>query len=139
MKYCGNERLSTLTVWFLKGILALGGGFLPLGPTPTDLFATEEEKEVWDSDDLVYKGGIRLSLGNSILEMEEAARANIENVKFPFLVIHGKDNPFVPASASELLYNGAKTAKGDKVFICYETDSHLLFVSDEFWFFLGGF
>jgi len=114
-------------IWALTKILDLGGDKLCLGPVQErHYFPNDEIFDAFMTNPLNYRGNLPLRGGFEILEMTKYALANLDQVEFPFLVIHGKEDNMVPWEGSKLLMENSKTDPSLKNAVYLEDTTHFL-------------
>lgn len=81
------------------------------------------------SDPLVFTGSVRVRTGYEILRICHHLQHNLNRVTVPFLVLHGTADTVTDPAASNMLYQGAKSA--DKSIKLYDGFLHDLLFEPE--------
>ncbi|CAL9240533.1 unnamed protein product [Arabidopsis halleri] len=81
------------------------------------------------SDPLVFTGSIRVKTGYEILRITAHLQQNLNKVKVPFLVMHGRDDTVTDPNASKKLYEEASSS--DKSIKLYDGLLHDLLFEPE--------
>ena len=126
----------------VAGIILSGAGILPgedfspllikvagvLGKLTPKLKATKldssgiskdpEMVKAYDSDPLVYHGGIPARTGSELLGLSQELQDNIERFSLPVLIMHGTIDRFTNIEGSKLLYE--KAISKDKTLKLYQ-------------------
>lgn len=72
--------------------------------------------QVYETDELVYHGGMRVSFGMQLMAASSRIVAELPNISWPFLLLHGTADKLCDIRGSHLMYNQAKsTDKNIKV------------------------
>jgi len=82
-----------------------------------------------DGNALNYTGGIRLGFGNEITKAMDDTQKRVSQVKYPFLLLHGKDDPITSPNGSILFHKNAPSE--DKTFKLYEGLLHEILLEPE--------
>lgn len=72
--------------------------------------------QAYETDELVYHGGMRVSFGMQLMAASSHIVAELPNISWPFLLLHGTADKLCDIRGSHLMYNQAKsTDKNIKV------------------------
>ncbi|XP_030640171.1 monoglyceride lipase [Chanos chanos] len=83
-----------------------------------------KQVEAYDSDELNYHGGLRVSFGMQLMNATSRIEREIPDITWPFLLLHGDDDKLCDIRGSHLMYNQAKST--DKKLKVYEGGYHAL-------------
>jgi len=100
--------------------LALGPEFLP------EAYPTLELYQEYANDPINYTGRMRLGLAWEGREMSRALKTQLNDVAFPFFLVHGTHDQVVPYSISEKLFEDSQTPLELKTFLPVPNSSHSL-------------
>lgn len=81
-------------------------------------------RERFNSNPYCYKGKLRLKTANEIFYASMDLEAKLDQIRMPFIVVHGGDDVVVDSSGSELIYKMASST--DKTFKLYPGMWHSL-------------
>jgi len=86
-------KLATAGVWFFTHTIP----WLPAGPTSIDFRPTDNPKtiEKLQKDPLMLRNP-RIDMGAGLLDLMDAACAAAENVRMPYMLLHGMEDRIVP-------------------------------------------
>jgi acylglycerol lipase len=90
----------------------------------SDLSHSEDTKESYCSDPLVYNGKIPTRTGIELLRTIEGLPDHFSDIRLPLLILHGTDDRLSEPSGSKALYENASS--DDKVLKFYEGFYHEL-------------
>lgn len=68
--------------------------------------------EAYDSDELNYHGGMRISFGMQLMRAAAKIEKALPDISWPFLLLHGNADKLCDISGSQLMYE--KTQSQDK-------------------------
>lgn len=90
--------------------------------------------EAYDTDELIYHGGVRISFGMQLMEAANRIQRHLPDITWPFLLLHGDADKLCDIRGSQLMYDQAKSS--DKTLkvrgnlqVCF-MDSKYAFSSD---------
>ena len=101
------------------------GVLSPKGLAPDRQYADPERRAMCVDDPLTYSGAMCLSTASALLETMAAIETQLSDVETPFLVVHGDADEIVPLSASQTLFQRAKST--DKRLSVYPGMLHAAF------------
>ncbi|XP_058855406.1 monoglyceride lipase-like [Acipenser ruthenus] len=84
----------------------------------------EKEVEAYDSDELNYHGGMRISFGMQLMRAAAKIEKALPDISWPFLLLHGNADKLCDISGSQLMYE--KTQSQDKALKVYDGAYHAL-------------
>lgn len=125
---------SWLQVKLFETVLLLGGSYaerLALGPGPNPKgFESREHFETYLTDPYCYTGKIKLGFGYQILNMMGFLEKRLNEITFPFFVMHGDRDSAIPLSSSEMLVRESATPAAEKKLSVYQNALHNPFISN---------
>ena len=65
--------------------------------------------EAYESDELVYHGGLRVSFGMQLMSAATRIERELPNITWPFFILHGNDDKLCEIGGSHLMYNQAQS------------------------------
>ncbi len=65
--------------------------------------------EVYDTDQLNYHGGLRVSFGMQLMEAAARIKRELPKITWPFFILHGEADKLCDIKGSHLMYNEAKS------------------------------
>uniref|UniRef100_A0A8C6S9K0 Monoglyceride lipase n=1 Tax=Neogobius melanostomus TaxID=47308 RepID=A0A8C6S9K0_9GOBI len=80
--------------------------------------------EAYDSDELVYHGGMRVSFGIQLMGAVSRIEREVPNMHWPFYLLHGDADKLCDIRGSHMMYEGAPSS--DKRLKVYEGGYHAL-------------
>uniref|UniRef100_A0A672KJC7 Monoglyceride lipase-like n=1 Tax=Sinocyclocheilus grahami TaxID=75366 RepID=A0A672KJC7_SINGR len=83
-----------------------------------------KQVEAYDTDELNYHGGLRISFGMQLMEAAARIERELPNITWPFFILHGNADKLCDIRGAHLMYNGAKST--DKKLKVYEEAYHAL-------------
>ncbi|KAL2103867.1 hypothetical protein ACEWY4_000735 [Coilia grayii] len=83
-----------------------------------------KQVEAYDSDELNYHGGMRVSFGMQLMEAANRIQRSIPDIAWPFLLLHGDADKLCDIRGSQLMFDQAKSS--DKTLKIYEGAYHAL-------------
>ncbi|XP_053481428.1 monoglyceride lipase isoform X3 [Ictalurus furcatus] len=86
--------------------------------------ATPFKVQAYESDELVYHGGMRVSFGMQLMAASSRIETELPNISWPFLLLHGTADKLCDIRGSHLMYNQAKST--DKKLKVYDGAYHAL-------------
>ncbi|XP_041130755.1 monoglyceride lipase-like isoform X1 [Polyodon spathula] len=84
----------------------------------------KKEVEAYDSDELNYHGGMRISFGMQLMRAAAKIEKALPDISWPFLLLHGNADKLCDISGSQLMYE--KTQSQDKELKVYDGAYHAL-------------
>jgi alpha-beta hydrolase superfamily lysophospholipase len=116
---------SWIEIQLLELVLAAGGTKLPLGPGPDpNSFPSRQAFVDYVTDPWTYTKGVTLGFGFTALQMLEHLEPRLSKAKFPFLLLHCRDDPVTPLSGSQQLFKVSETRPEEKSLKVYENCAH---------------
>uniref|UniRef100_A0A673HID0 Serine aminopeptidase S33 domain-containing protein n=1 Tax=Sinocyclocheilus rhinocerous TaxID=307959 RepID=A0A673HID0_9TELE len=86
--------------------------------------ATPFKVEAYDTDELNYHGGLRVSFGMQLMDAAARIKRELPNITWPFFILHGDADKLCDIGGTHLMYNEAKST--DKNLKVYEKAYHAL-------------
>lgn len=97
-----------------------------LPPTGDNMLSHDPDIDrLWKEDPLTYDGSVRVSMGNQMMVAAEAALQRMDEIRLPFLVMHGEEDKMAGPSGSQKLYKEAKSQ--DKTLKLWDGMYHEIF------------
>ncbi|KAM9475262.1 monoglyceride lipase [Clarias gariepinus] len=89
-------------------------------------FVSRDPKQVqkYESDELVYHGGIRVSFAMQMMAASNRIETELPNIAWPFFILHGSDDKLCDIRGSHLMHDQAKST--DKKIKVYDGAYHAL-------------
>lgn len=113
----------------LRALKSIGFKSAGLGPKPEVAhFPSKDAYNRLASDPLCYYDGILLSTGTVVLKIIEVTKEFMEHIKFPFVLLHGRNDPVTLLSGSEELLNRSSTPKHLKELASFPDATHYMMV-----------
>uniref|UniRef100_A0A8C6S8N2 Monoglyceride lipase n=2 Tax=Neogobius melanostomus TaxID=47308 RepID=A0A8C6S8N2_9GOBI len=84
----------------------------------------KKQVEAYDSDELVYHGGMRVSFGIQLMGAVSRIEREVPNMHWPFYLLHGDADKLCDIRGSHMMYEGAPSS--DKRLKVYEGGYHAL-------------
>ncbi|KAK2898625.1 hypothetical protein Q8A67_010043 [Cirrhinus molitorella] len=83
-----------------------------------------KQVEAYDTDELNYRGGLRISFGMQLMDAAARIERELPNIAWPFFILHGDADKLCDIRGTHLMYNEAKST--DKKLKVYEEGYHAL-------------
>jgi len=121
-----DPKVATPTVIAIGQLLSNSLPQLPLVKLDTTTLTNNETaRELYLNDPLVYHGGVRARFGAEFIATIQNTSAHLQEIKIPFLALHGANDRLVMPSSSEEFYSDAGSS--DKDLKLYPDSGHELF------------
>lgn len=91
---------------------------------PKSVSRDPNQVQAYESDELVYHGGMRVSFGMQLMAASSRIETELPNISWPFLLLHGTADKLCDIRGSHLMYNQAKST--DKKLKVYDGAYHAL-------------
>lgn len=65
--------------------------------------------EAYDTDELNYHGGLRVSFGMQLMEAAARIERELPNITWPFFILHGNADKLCDIRGAHLMHNEAKS------------------------------
>lgn len=98
---------------------------LPLGAIDSKWISRDKKQvEAYDSDPLVFRGGVRVSFGIQMMGAVARIEREIPSISWPFLLLHGDQDKLCDIRGSRTMFDNASSS--DKKIKVYEGGYHAL-------------
>ncbi|KAK1801124.1 hypothetical protein P4O66_022827 [Electrophorus voltai] len=120
-----NPESATPFKVFLAKVLNHMAPSFTIGSIDPKLISREPKQvEAYESDELVYHGGMRVSFGMQLMAASTRIESEIPNITWPFFLLHGDADRICDIRGSNAMYNQATST--DKKLKVYEGGYHAL-------------
>uniref|UniRef100_A0A3P8SYK3 Monoglyceride lipase n=1 Tax=Amphiprion percula TaxID=161767 RepID=A0A3P8SYK3_AMPPE len=98
---------------------------LPLGAIDSKWISRDKKQvEAYDSDELIFRGGVRVSFGMQMMAAVARIEREIPSISWPFLLLHGDQDKLCDIRGSKTMFENASSS--DKKIKVYEGGYHAL-------------
>ncbi|KAK2841266.1 hypothetical protein Q7C36_012845 [Tachysurus vachellii] len=120
-----NPESATPFKVFLAKVLNHMAPGLSIGSIDPKLVSRDPKQvQAYESDELVYHGGLRVSFGMQLMAASSRIATELPNISWPFLLLHGTADKLCDIRGSHLMHNQAKST--DKKIKVYDGAYHAL-------------
>ncbi|XP_047655815.1 monoglyceride lipase isoform X2 [Tachysurus fulvidraco] len=120
-----NPESATPFKVFIAKVLNHMAPSLSIGSIDPKLVSRDPKQvQAYESDELVYHGGLRVSFGMQLMAASSRIIAELPNISWPFLLLHGTADKLCDIRGSHLMNNQAKST--DKKMKVYDGAYHAL-------------
>ncbi|MCJ8734805.1 hypothetical protein PDJAM_G00239570 [Pangasius djambal] len=120
-----NPESATPFKVFIAKVLNHMAPSLSVGSIDPKLISRDPKQvQSYESDELVYHGGLRISFGMQLMAASSRIETELPNISWPFLLLHGTADKLCDIRGSHLMYNQAKST--DKKIKVYDGAYHAL-------------
>ncbi|XP_026863424.2 monoglyceride lipase [Electrophorus electricus] len=120
-----NPESATPFKVFLAKVLNHMAPSFTIGSIDPKLISRDPKQvEAYESDELVYHGGMRVSFGMQLMAASTRIESEIPNITWPFFLLHGDADRICDIRGANAMYNQATST--DKKLKVYEGGYHAL-------------
>jgi acylglycerol lipase len=121
---------STFLVWIIRNFVVPNWPLHHVPPfiapvlQPEDVTNSKQLQEEIAEDEIIVSKTFRVRSGDLILQLAQEMQSKVEEVTFPFLIVHGDDDKVVPIEGSKFLCEKSKTPPEKKKLLIIRGGGH---------------